>query len=291
MDLKTGSLGEVPIGAGPSDRLLVGDWLVDPKGGVVSRGGASVRLEERTMRLLVELAGRPGEVVSLDELLRQVWSDVTVSPDSVYQAVASLRRALGDDAGSPSYIATVPRLGYRLIAPVRPSPARGPGRRGLVIAAGAVAALVAAVAIVPMGPRLAPARVAADPPPSVGVAPFVDMTPSMDQDRIADEMTEGLADQLSRTAALRSPGFRSSFYLIGKRTTLTEAARSLGVAYLVDGSTRRDGGSVRIVARLVEPASGRLLWSHTYMAQVGHMETAQSAITASVAATLAGRGA
>src|SRR5207344_201959 len=54
----------------------------------------------------------------VDELLTQVWAGVVVTPDSVYQAVASLRRMLGDDARQPAYIATVPRLGYRLVAPV-----------------------------------------------------------------------------------------------------------------------------------------------------------------------------
>ena len=72
------------------------------------------------MKLLVCLAERAGEVVSIDDLLDQVWSGVVVTPDSVYQAVASLRRLLRDDAKQPEYIATVPRLGYRMVAPVSP---------------------------------------------------------------------------------------------------------------------------------------------------------------------------
>ena len=72
------------------------------------------------MRLLLCLAEHPGEVVSIDDLLNQVWTDVTVSQDSVYQAVASLRRLLGDDPKQPTYIATVPRLGYRMVAKVSP---------------------------------------------------------------------------------------------------------------------------------------------------------------------------
>jgi DNA-binding winged helix-turn-helix (wHTH) protein len=59
-----------------------------------------------------------GEVVSIDELLNQGWPGVTVSPDSVYQAMAALRRLFGDDPKQPAYIATVPRLGYQMIAPV-----------------------------------------------------------------------------------------------------------------------------------------------------------------------------
>src|SRR5579863_7806448 len=100
--------------------LRIGDWRVDPAAGQVSRNGETARLEERTMRLLVCLAQRPGEIVSIDDLLNQVWPEVTVTPDSVYQAVASLRRLLGDDPRQPAYIATVPRLGYRMVAAVGP---------------------------------------------------------------------------------------------------------------------------------------------------------------------------
>ena len=76
------------------------------------------------MRLLLCLAERAGEVVSIDDLLNQVWSGVNVAPDSVYQAVTSLRRLLGDDPKQPTYIETVPRLGYRMVATVSPWPDR-----------------------------------------------------------------------------------------------------------------------------------------------------------------------
>src|SRR6202161_1254567 len=95
--------------------LRVGAWCVDPRSGQIFPDGGVVRVEARTMRLLVCLAERAGEVVSIDDLLDQVWSGVVVTPDSVYQAVASLRRLLGDDAKQPAYIATVPRLGYRVV--------------------------------------------------------------------------------------------------------------------------------------------------------------------------------
>jgi len=72
------------------------------------------------MRLLLCLAEHAGEVVSSDDLLSQVWSGVFVNQDSVYQAVASLRRLLGDDPKQPTYIETVPRLGYRMVATVSP---------------------------------------------------------------------------------------------------------------------------------------------------------------------------
>ena len=74
--------------------LRIGAWCVHPPSGQISRDGETARVEVRTMRLLLCLAEHAGEVVSIDELLNQVWPDIIVSPDSVYQAVASLRRLL-----------------------------------------------------------------------------------------------------------------------------------------------------------------------------------------------------
>jgi transcriptional activator of cad operon len=104
----------------PAKVLRIGAWCVDPASGQISRDGETARVEARTMRLLLCLAEHAGEVVSIDDLLNQVWSGVFVNQDSVYQAVASLRRVLGDDPKQPTYIATVPRLGYRMVAAVSP---------------------------------------------------------------------------------------------------------------------------------------------------------------------------
>jgi TolB-like protein/DNA-binding winged helix-turn-helix (wHTH) protein len=110
----------------------LGAWRVDPALDEISRDGKTVKLEPRTMRLLVCFAERPGEVVSVNQLLDMVWKDQVVTQHSVYQAVAALRRALGDDPKDPTYIANVVRRGYRLIAPVEvptepPNPVRTSG--------------------------------------------------------------------------------------------------------------------------------------------------------------------
>jgi transcriptional activator of cad operon len=110
--------------------LRIGAWYVNPASGQISRDGETARVEVRTMRLLTCLAEHAGEVVSIDDLLSLVWPDVTVSPDSVYQAVASLRRLLGDDSKEPTYIETVPRLGYRMVAMVIPGVATSTGQAG-----------------------------------------------------------------------------------------------------------------------------------------------------------------
>ena len=110
--------------------LRIGAWCVNPASGQISRDGETARVEVRTMRVLMRLAEYAGEVVSIDDLLNHVWPDVTVAPDSVYQAVASLRRVLGDDPKQPTYVETVPRLGYRMVAPVSPWVDQSNGKMG-----------------------------------------------------------------------------------------------------------------------------------------------------------------
>ena len=116
--------------------LRIADLRVDPSLDEICKAGHTIKLEPKAMQLLICLAARAGEVVSVEELLDLVWKDVVVSPDSVYAAVAALRRTLGDDPKTPKYIANVVRRGYRLIAPVSPwaePPAvpAGRGRRGI----------------------------------------------------------------------------------------------------------------------------------------------------------------
>ncbi len=96
----------------------IGDWNVDTVTDVITQGSEHIKLEPRTMKLLMKLAEHPGEVVSTQQLLDSVWAEVVVGPSSVYQAVSQLRKELHDTDPEPSYIATISRKGYRLIAPV-----------------------------------------------------------------------------------------------------------------------------------------------------------------------------
>jgi len=98
--------------------IEIGAWRVDPALDEISKDGETTKLEPKMMQLLLCLAAHAGEVVSVEQLLDEVWKDVVVTPDSVYHAIAALRRVLGDDSKNPTYIANVMRRGYRLIAPV-----------------------------------------------------------------------------------------------------------------------------------------------------------------------------
>jgi transcriptional activator of cad operon len=280
--------------------LRIGDWHVNPEAGEISRNGETAHVEVRTMRLLLCLAERGGQVVSIDELLNQVWPGVSVSPDSVYQAVASLRRLLGDDPKQPSYIATVPRLGYRMVAAVGPWEGVAadklvaqaevprsldgsvPGAQNVLPPTPAThrntwlgAAIVAVLCLAGLLTLLirgrtsgahssASATVAAQPEKSIAVLPFLDLTEGMKEEEFADGMTEELIDKLSKIPGLRVPSPTSSFYFKGKQLPVADMAKSLGVAYVLDGSVRKSGGRLRVAARLIRADTGFVVWTETY---------------------------
>lgn len=108
------------------DDFRVGPWRVRPALNRLSAGGETHQLEPKVAEVLAHLASRPGEVVSRAELQQAVWGSPYVSEDLPRRAVYELRKVLGDDPRSPRYIETIPRAGYRLIAPVEPLAARPP---------------------------------------------------------------------------------------------------------------------------------------------------------------------
>lgn len=275
------SAGERPI----RRTLRVGAWIVDPAADQMAQGDTVVRVEARTMRLLLCLAHRAGDVVSIDELLSEVWAGVIVTPDSVYQAITSLRRLLGDDPKQPAYIATVPRRGYRLIASVdtlpegaasavQPAPAEamGPERGGVPkrelgpavrasLALGILLLLCGAVsAYWWLRDRPADAHAAK----SIAVLPFLDLTDAMNEEPFADGMTEELIVRLSKVPGLRVSAPTAAFQFKDKQVPVPEIARSLGVSYLLDGSVRKSERTLRVSVRLLRADDGFVVWSDTY---------------------------
>ncbi|MGB6157888.1 MAG: winged helix-turn-helix domain-containing protein [Acidobacteriaceae bacterium] len=303
--------------------LRIGDWRVDPASGQIARQGERARLEARAMRLLLCLAEHAGEVVSIDDLLDQVWSGVIVSPDSVYQAVTSLRRTLGDDPRQPIYIATVPRLGYRMVATVEPwtdgpaangGSAEGPdddgretssGKAALRLSSGLVLAVIGAfgvsLAIAGLGAAFVAflihgqlslhrsaetASVVVQPPNAIAVLPFLDLTQGMKEEEFADGMTEELIDKLSKIPGLRVSSAPSSFYFKGKQIPVADIAKSLGVIWVLDGSVRKSGTWIRVDARLMRADNGYVVWSETYDQPMTNLLMVQDDIASAVAKAL-----
>jgi transcriptional activator of cad operon len=101
-----------------SSDFRVGVWLVRPALNLVTDGRTTVHLEPKTMDVLRVLAEHAGQVVTKDELLARVWPGVFIADSGVFRVISELRRLFDDAPRSPRYIQTIPKRGYRLIAPV-----------------------------------------------------------------------------------------------------------------------------------------------------------------------------
>jgi len=269
-------------------RLVVGDWLVDAALNQISRGAEVQHLEPKTVEVLVALARQAGEVVSRDKLLSEVWKGLSVSDDALTQCITKLRQALGDTSKEPSYIQTIPKRGYRLIATVTsPLPAGAPAgaearpgrathrvRTGLWIGGAAtVAALAYGIAswVLPHGVSREIPTIA-DLSPRGANSPALEELPEIIVQHFNETDGDALQTLLARgfTARLitdlsRLPDFR----VISLRSTnaSTEAARSRKAAagsYVVAGEVQRNGDNIRVYIHLAEAASGRSLWSEQY---------------------------
>jgi len=271
--------------------IRVGAWQVNPGSGEICRDGQVVRLEVRAMRLLVCLAQHAGEVVSIDDLITNAWAGVNVSQASVYQAVTSLRRVLGDDPTQPAYIETMPRLGYCLVAEVSPwkENVALPSRTKLTSMAAIAVCLTLVAAFGLMLRRKIgdnPAFASSQPQTSVAVLPFLDLTEGMSQEEFADGMTEEVIDKLSKMPGLRVPTATSSFFFRGKQVAVADVAKTLRVTYVLDGSVRKSGPRVRVAARLVRADNGYVIWSESYDRLFGDLLTVQDDIAAEVTKSL-----
>ena len=273
----------------------IGTWLVQPGLNRVSDGDHVVALESRLMGTLVCLASQPGKIVGADELLDVVWHGRAHGDNSVYQAVAQLRKALGDDVHDPRYIETIPKKGYRLICPVGPVPTDNElhassrarfGRRFVALAAG-IAILIVAV-ILTVNPelrgRLAPAH---DAPSerSIAVLPFVDMSEDGSQQFLSDGITEELIHELSNLPDMRVTARTSSFAFRNTNENVRQIGKKLNVATILEGSVRKDGDRIRITSQLIDTRDGFHLWSKSFDQDATDLFRIQSEIAAAVATT------
>jgi len=263
----------------------IGQWRVEPGLSSVSRNGTSTRLEPKVMEVLVCLASHPGAPVSKEELLRSVWPDTFVTDDVLTRCISELRKALEDDTKEPQFIQTIPRKGYRLVAEVKPLATKRRGLR-LVLAVVVASVIVAGVWVSRSSKAAKSVPVPAVGTPSIAVLPFADMSAAKDQEYFSDGLAEELLTDLTRIPGLRVAARTSAFQFKGKNEDLRTIGKQLNVANILEGSVRRDGKRVRIMAQLVKTSDGFRLWSATYDREITDIFAVQDEIARSVAASL-----
>jgi len=301
----------------PQDRsepLQIGSWMLDPSTGTLSGPDGTARLRPREVKLLLYLARRAGDVVTTEDILENVWCDVVVANDAVYFAISQLRKALGDDAQHPAVLETLPKRGYRLIAPVATAAPSGPAAVSVDAPAAPATAAPPAIAVPEGSPRTSrmgpvtaiavtlslllgvvlmiswPDGTAPDASPpdnAIAVLPFTDLSAAGDQGYLAAGLSEELIQRLSRLDGLIVAARTSAFAFEGSDLGVTGIGRELGVASILEGSVRRDGNRVRVAVQLIDAATGFERWSNSYDRELSSVLRLQDDISQAILAALA----
>ncbi|MBZ5722898.1 MAG: winged helix-turn-helix domain-containing protein [Acidobacteriia bacterium] len=281
-------------------RLSFGPYEADLRSGELRKRGTKVRLQSQPFQLLAMLLERPGELVTREEICQKLWPEGTfVDFDhSLGTAINKIREVLNDSAAEPRFLETVPRRGYRFIATVtavaEPSQDVSPlpsleteaeeknhrklSSRWFIWAGAGVVLLVAAlVAWYSLRPH---------PIQSIAVLPLENLSTDPNQQFFADGVTDELTTNLAQIGSLRVISHTSAVACSGPRKSALQIARCLGVDALVEGSVVRSGDRVRITVQLIQAASDRHLWAHTYDLQLSDVLTVQGELARAIAASI-----
>jgi len=265
--------------------LRFGAFELDLRNNELRRGGVLLKLSPQQFRVLRMLAERAGRVCTREEIQREIWgSEVFVDFDrSLNVCIAQIRSALNDDSEAPRYIQTVPRRGYRFVAPVEQGTAAAPPPRKKWPVALAAGVIVCAGAAVLIWNAARPARRT-----MIAVLPFENITQRPDDAPLIDGLGDELIDQFGTISPelLGVIGRTSVMHYQDRKPDLPQIGRELGVDYVIEGDVRSAGGRVRISARLVQVAGQRLAWSETYEREESGSFELQEEIAASVGAAV-----
>jgi TolB-like protein/DNA-binding winged helix-turn-helix (wHTH) protein/Tfp pilus assembly protein PilF len=278
-----------------AEAIRFGAFEADLRTGELRKKGRQIKLQKQPFQVLALLLARPGEMVTREELRQELWpADTFVDFEhGLNKAISKLREALGDDREAPRYIETLPRRGYRFIAPVGSNPALfsnefqkaltaqpdpsaniSPHKQRwkkppIVLLLGVFVPLVLVFGyrLTRRHARLAPAALSGAPIRSLAVLPLQNLSGDKDQEYFADGMTDELITDLGQLSALRVISRTSVMHYKQSSETLPplpQIGRELGVDAIVEGTVFRSGNKVRITAQLIDVRNDRHLWARSY---------------------------
>jgi TolB-like protein/DNA-binding winged helix-turn-helix (wHTH) protein/Tfp pilus assembly protein PilF len=270
-----------------------GAFEVDLEAGELRKNGIRIKLQEQPFHLLRVLLEHPQQVITREELQKQLWPEDTFVDfeQGLNRAMAKLRDALGDSSDNPRFIQTLARKGYRFLAPVdnhdvpvltavnKPdritsstttaSDARGEVRRsrkGPTIVAAAVLLLLVVGGTVwtwnLRSRRLQ--RASSSPIRSVAILPIANLSGDPSQEYFADAMTDGLITDLARIGIFQVTSRSSVMQYKFVNKPLPQIAHELQVDAIIEGSVSRSANQTRLDIKLVRSPSDRYLWVQTY---------------------------
>jgi TolB-like protein/DNA-binding winged helix-turn-helix (wHTH) protein/Flp pilus assembly protein TadD len=308
-----------------STRLLrFGAFEVDVHSGELRKRGVRIKLQSQPFLLLVTLLKQQGDVITREELRATLWPDGTFIDfdHSLSTAVNKLREVLGDSATTPLFIETLPRRGYRFIAPVEavvieekepaaaevlppesqpePStPLAGPTESTLESASVTVAPAPAQhwhwatfwkatglILVLAALTSFVIVRLRTSPPQSIrslAVLPLENLSGDGSQDYFSEGMTDELITKLGQISELRVISRSSVMSYKKVNKPVRQIGQELGVDAVIEGTVLRSGKQIRITARLIDAASDRQLWAHDYEGDLRNTLALQNKVARDIA--------
>jgi DNA-binding winged helix-turn-helix (wHTH) protein/TolB-like protein len=288
-----------------------GRFRVKAEERVLLRGQELVALTPKSFDILLTLLESAGRVVPKDDLMKKVWPNTFVEEGNLTQNVSLLRKALGETASGPQFIETVPRRGYRFVAPVSKTSGNGqdssantavistfdsapvlPGpqnqphvdRRTLFSRRFAAVALTfASVLAIVAGIAYLSTRNKAGAAPttiqSIAVLPFVDESPNGDTQFLDDEIADSLVNSLTKLPKLRVVPRSVMATYKGRNVDPRTVGEELNVRAVVTGRVRRNGDTISIQAELIDLDSVSQIWGQHYERRLSDILLVQEEIS------------
>jgi DNA-binding winged helix-turn-helix (wHTH) protein/TolB-like protein len=284
----------------PSRIYEFGDFALDAGQQRLSRlgSGETIGLTGKAFDTLVYLVEHAGEPLSKETLLQALWTGVVVEENSLTQTISGLRQILGEARGDNRYIVTLPRVGYRFVAPVRVrtdgaapaaqdllhgTPSRFSKRAlgwvfgvGLLIAIGCVSILWLS----------RPQRLPTPSPRTLAVLPFKPLVAAQRNEALELGMSESLIAHLAQSPGrtIRPLSAVRRFGAVDQDAIA--AGRELGAEAVIDGLMQREGDRLRVYVRLLQVKDGRQLWAQSFEQPFTRIFAVQDALVAQISAAL-----
>jgi len=241
-----------------NETVRFGSFEVDLDGGQVVKHGIRIGVREQSFQVLALLLRRPGKIVTRDEIRQKLWHDgVFVDFDkSLNTAVARLRQALGDSADHPRFIETLPKRGYRFVAPVSTT-------------------LEATPASLPNRGRLL-------------VLPFINLNGDPEQDYFCDAITDEVITELAAIAPedLAVIARTTAMHYKGSHKDVGRIGRELAIDYVLEGGVRASSGRIGINVQLIQVHDQAHVFAKKYETELRDVFEVESTIAQAVAARI-----
>ena len=251
--------------------FLFENYALDTDRRELRHGGIAVPVEPQVFDLLAYLIKNRERVASKDDLVAAIWGGRIVSESTLTTRINQARCAIGDSGAEQRLIKTLARKGLRFVGAVREE-----ARPETMTAVGVQDAAAQVERALSLPDK-----------PSIAVLPFANLSGDPHQDYFSDGITEDIITELARFSELLVIARNSSFQYKGKAVDIRQVGRELGARYVLEGSVRRGGDRIRIMAQLIDAMTGSHRWAERYDRELHDAFAVQDEMARTIVATLA----